>query len=218
MKRCKFDEFIDDYLMNKLKNEEKNKFEEHYFHCQHCFEKMLARYELLRLIKTKGQTIFYEEERGKNRKEAFFIEKITSFLTPKQWAFTTSLVILGIILCLSAGLLLKKPQPQFFLDKEDIVRGESIILISPVKNVKTIPSQFMWKKMRENVEYKISLYLNQELIWTAITKETTLPLSEEVKNLIQADQKYSWQVKAFSPQGTLIAVSSKTQFKIASIE
>ena len=29
-----------------------------------------------------------------------------------------------------------------------------------------------------------------------------------------AGKKYSWQVKAFSPQGTLIAVSSRVQFTI----
>jgi hypothetical protein len=28
-------------------------------------------------------------------------------------------------------------------------------------------------------------------------------------------EKYSWQVKAFAPDGTLIAVSSRVQFKIA---
>jgi len=30
-----------------------------------------------------------------------------------------------------------------------------------------------------------------------------------------AGQKYSWQVKAFSPKGTLIAVSSRVQFQVS---
>jgi hypothetical protein len=31
-------------------------------------------------------------------------------------------------------------------------------------------------------------------------------------------QRFSWQVKAFSARGTLIAVSSKVQFQIAATE
>ena len=41
---------------------------------------------------------------------------------------------------------------------------------------------------------------------------------EDVKNRMQASRKYSWQVKAFSPQGTLLAVSPRVQFKITSTE
>ena len=43
MKKCKFDDSIDDYLLSKLSEEDREKFEEHYFNCQQCFEKMLAR-------------------------------------------------------------------------------------------------------------------------------------------------------------------------------
>jgi hypothetical protein len=63
------------------------------------------------------------------------------------------------------------------------------------------------------VEYKIFVY-NSTLLWTETTKENRVAIPEEVKKLMTAGQKYSWQVKAFSPKGALIAVSSRVRFQI----
>lgn len=219
MKKCKFDDLIDSYLLNKLEREKRENFEEHYFNCQRCFEKMVGREELMNVVKNKGQMIFADEERQEEKKEVLFIEKILSFLTPRQWAYAAVSVALVLIVLLNVVPLLKKtPQPPFFLDldKEERVRGESISLISPVIDIKTVPSQFMWAPLGDNVEYKISIYFNHHPFWTNTTKENTISLPEDVKNRMEASRKYSWQVKAFSPQGILLAVSPKVQFKITS--
>ena len=219
MKKCKFDDLIDSYLLNKLEREERENFEEHYFNCQRCFEKMVGREELMNVVKNKGQMIFADEERQEEKKEVLFIEKILSFLTPRQWAYAAVSVALVLIVLLNVVPLLKKtPQPPFFLDldKEERIRGESISLISPVIDIKTVPSQFMWAPLGNDVEYKISIYFNHQPFWTNTTKENTISLPEDVKNRMEASRKYSWQVKAFSPQGILLAVSPKVQFKITS--
>jgi len=219
MKECKYDDLIDGYLLNKLDREERENFEEHYFNCQHCFEKMVEREELIAVVKNKGQMVFADEERQEEKKEVLFIEKILSFLTPRQWAYAAISVALVLVILLNVIPLLKKtPQPPFFLDldKEERVRGESISLISPVIDIKTVPSQFMWDPLGDDVEYKISIYFNHQPFWTATTKESTISLPEDVKNRMEASRKYSWQVKAFSPQGILMAVSPKVQFKITS--
>lgn len=219
MRKCKFDHLIDSYLLNKLDRKERENFEEHYFNCQACFEKMVERDELIAVVKNKGQMIFADEERQEEKKEVLFIEKILSFLTPRQWAYAAVSVALVIVVLFNVVPLLKKtPQPPFFLDldKEERVRGESISLISPVIDIKTVPSRFMWDPLGDNVEYKISIYFNHQPFWTATTKESTISLPKDVKNRMEASRKYSWQVKAFSPQGILLAVSPKVQFKITS--
>ena len=219
MRKCKFDDLIDSYLLNKLDRKERENFEEHYFNCQACFEKMVERDELIAVVKNKGQMIFADEERQEEKKEVLFIEKILSFLTPRQWAYAAVSVALVIVVLFNVVPLLKKtPQPPFFLDldKEERVRGESISLISPVIDIKTVPSRFMWDPLGDNVEYKISIYFNHQPFWTATTKESTISLPKDVKNRMEASRKYSWQVKAFSPQGILLAVSPKVQFKITS--
>jgi len=216
MEKCKFDYSIDDYLLDNLNKEEREKFEEHYFNCQHCFEKLEARDVLLAVIRNKGQIIFQDEVRSKEKKETFFFEKIVSFLTPKQWAYAAVSMVLLLFVSLMMVTFTKKPPPQFFLNGEEVVRGESISLIAPVIDIETVPSKFVWQKSEKDVEYKIYIY-NHELIWTASTKENYIYLPEEIKNLMKANRKYSWQVKAFSPQGILTAVSPKVQFKITSI-
>ncbi|TEU08210.1 MAG: hypothetical protein E3I52_02220, partial [Candidatus Aminicenantes bacterium] len=37
MKTCKCKHLIDDYLFDRLDDEKKKKFEEHYFNCPYCF-------------------------------------------------------------------------------------------------------------------------------------------------------------------------------------
>ncbi len=63
------------------------------------------------------------------------------------------------------------------------------------------------------MEYQVSIY-NGKLLWKTTTRDSRLSLPDDVKALMIAGTKYSWQVKAFSPQGTLIAVSSRVQFTI----
>ncbi|MFB0565066.1 MAG: zf-HC2 domain-containing protein [Candidatus Aminicenantaceae bacterium] len=216
MRRCKFEDSIDDYLLNKLSEGDRERFEEHYFNCQHCFEKMVERDELIAVVKNKGHLIF--EEDVSVEKEVFSFEKIFTFLTPKQWALATATVALFLIIFLGVVPLLKKTPTQFILDKEEIVRGKSIALFAPVEDLKAIPTQFRWEGLGENVEYRISLYSGNELIWAANTKNIILPVPENIKSVLRRDHVYSWQVKAFSPQGALIANSGKVQFTIVQIE
>jgi len=215
MKNCKFNGLIDDYLLGKLNEKKREKFEEHYFNCEQCFQEAVARDELIAVIKNKGHVIFADEGSREERKETFFVEKIFAFLTPKQWAYAAVSMGVLLFLCLLAVPLFEKTAPpQFFLDGEDIARGVSISLISPVIDIENVPSQFKWVKLDKDYKYRIYIY-NDELLWSTSTEENVISLPEEVKNKMKANQKYSWQVKAFSPEGTLIAVSPRVQFTIS---
>jgi hypothetical protein len=210
---CKYKHLIDDYLFDRLDDEKKKKFEEHYFNCPYCFEKMVERDELISLIKQKGDGIFQDEYVVEEGKGATWFEKIVSFFTPKQWALIPVYTALLLIVVFILIPYFKPAPPQFFIS-EDRVRGESITLISPVIDIKTVPSKFEWKDSGEDVEYKIYIYDDGKKLWTTTTKDNFIVLPEKVRKRMTLGEKYSWEVKAFSPKGTLIALSSKVHFKI----
>ena len=213
MRNCKFEEMIDEYLLNRLTEDEKSTFEEHYFNCHSCFEKMVERDELVAAIKYKGQEIFKDEYVAEAAKGETWWEKVISFLTPRQW--TTVAVSAALIAVIVFGVLpmIKPTSPQFFIN-DDAVRGGKITLISPIWESETVPSKFEWKKMGEDVEYKIYIYDNGKVVWDDTTVENYTILPENIKKSLASGQKYSWQVKAYSAEGTLISVSSRVEFKI----
>jgi len=217
MKKCKFEDAIDNYLLNNLAEAEKEEFEEHYFNCSQCFEKVVARDEMIQVIKAKGARIFRDEYVVEEAKGAAWLEKAWSFFTPRQWAATAAAVALVAVVVFGVLPHYRGTSPQFYINEEDTVRGGAITLISPIIDIKSVPSYFEWKKLGDDLEYKIYIY-NQKLLWSASTKENKISLPEEVTKLMITGEKYSWQVKAFSPKGTLIAVSSRVQFKISKTE
>ena len=213
MRNCKFEGIIGEYLTNRLTDDKKNEFEEHYFNCSSCFEKMVERDELITAIKYKGQEIFIDEPVTEAVKGETSWGKITAFLTPKQWATVAVSATLITVLVFGGLLMLKPPSPQFFIN-EDAVRGGKITLISPIFEAQTVPSQFEWKRLGENAEYRIYIYDNGDTVWYKTTKDNFIVLPENIKKTLASGEKYSWQVKAFSPEGALISVSSRVQFKI----
>ena len=54
MKSCKYEHWIDSYLLDKLKPEDQIEFEEHYFICPHCFAKLDQQSEIVRILKKEG--------------------------------------------------------------------------------------------------------------------------------------------------------------------
>ena len=216
MIKCKFEDQIDDYLLDKLGTAKKERFEEHYFNCTDCFEKVEERDELISVVRNQGDVIFKDMSTAKNTSPISLSERILTFLSPKQWALAA--VSAALVLIVAFGVLprYKATTPQFFVN-EDVVRGESITLISPVFDTESAPSQFRWESLGKDVDYKIYVY-NHEPLWNITTKDNQILIPKEVKNRMIAGEKYSWQVKAFSQEGILLAVSSKVQFKINSKE
>jgi len=71
MKKCMFEDFIDDYLLNRLVKNKENKFEEHYFNCPYCFGKMMERQEFISIVKnmsTNTNAIIPRSSRGAKRR------------------------------------------------------------------------------------------------------------------------------------------------------
>lgn len=207
MNKCKYEDLIDGYLLNKISEEKREEFEEHYFNCSVCFEKMRERDELITAVKQKPEIIFHDLSLDEKAITLPLHERIYAFLSPKLWA--AAAVSAALILVIAIGVIpsLKTGSPEFFLDDSQ-VRGKSITLISDA-----IPSQFKWESLGENLEYKIYVY-NHGLLWEETTKTNFISLPDEIKDKMIPGVKYFWQVKAFSPEGTLLAESSKVQLPI----
>jgi hypothetical protein len=214
MKKCQYADMIDDYLLNRLEGAAKEQFEEHYFNCSSCFQMMEARNALVSTIKARGAWIFREEHSAGRTDWVPAWKRALASFTPRQWA-TVGLAA-AVVLFAVFGILprFQGQTPQFVLSDNEIVRGESLTLISPVIDVRSVPAYFEWRKLGEVVEYKIFVY-NSSLLWTEATRDTRIAVPDTIKQQMVAGQKYSWQVKAFSPKGTLIAVSSRVQFQVS---
>jgi hypothetical protein len=213
MKRCMFEDQIDSYLLNKLEGQEKESFEEHYFNCPSCFRQMEERDALISTIKHRGAWLFKDEAASEQRNWVPAWKRARSSFTPRQWA--TVGVAAAALLLVVFGVLpqFRGPAPQFVLSETEVVRGESLTLMSPIIDVKSVPTFFEWKSLGQEVEYKISLY-NGGLLWSAVTRDSRIAVPEEIRQRMLPGQRFAWQVRAFSARGTLIAVSSKVQFQI----
>jgi len=212
MKTCRYESQIDKYLLGKLDASGSAEFEEHYFNCGSCFAKLTERDEVIGVLK-RNKSVFVAEERPViEARKAAWLDRATAFFTPRQWVLAGAAAAL-LVAVLTVTPLFRNAPPVFVLNGEDTVRGSSLTLISPVIDIRSVPAYFEWRSLGADMEYQVSIY-NGKLLWKTTTRDSRLSLPDNVKALMIAGNKYSWQVKAFSPQGTLIAVSSRVQFTI----
>ncbi len=173
----------------------------------------MERDELISIIKYKGDMIFQDQLVVEETKGMTWVEKIVSFLTPKQWAATAVSACLFLIIgCLFLYVIPNRgpTAPPFPIPDDSTVRGTQI-------KIKVIPSKIEWSRLGEGVEYKIYIYNNGDKLWSTTTKENFIVLPEEVKKRMILGKIYSCEVKAFSSHGPLKA-SGKTEFKIQKTE
>jgi hypothetical protein len=213
MRKCLFEEQIDEYLLHRLDGAAKERFEEHYFNCSSCFAKLRERDDLVSAVKTRGAWIFSGERRPEAGRLAAAVGKMTDWLTPRQWAAAAASAAVILFVVFGAVPMLKQRSPQFTLSESEVVRGQSLSLITPLIDVRSVPAYFEWAKLGSAAEYKISVY-NGELLWSATTAETRIAVPEDVKRKMVAGTTYAWQVRAFSPNGALVAVSSRVRFQV----
>lgn len=213
MRQCLFEDQIDDYLLNRLGGETKERFEEHYFNCSSCFAKLRERDELITAIKTRSAWLFSRKLQPEPKGWAAAVGRVTDWLTPRQWAVAAVSAAVILVAVFGALPLLRHQSPQFTLSDSEVVRGQSLSLITPLIDVKAVPAYFEWAKLANAAEYKISIW-NGELLWSASTTDTRIAIPEDVKQKIVAGNTYAWQVKAFSAGGTLVAVSSRVRFQV----
>ncbi len=212
MSGCPFEDRFDDYLMERMDEKEKEAFEAHYFNCPACFDRLKERDEIRTVIKSgavfqPGQEPVFEKE-----EKAGLRRRFVSLFVPRPWAWAgaAAMVLAAVLIFMPRS---QGPATEFVLDDSAILRGASVNLLSPLGDIAGAPAAFEWRAVGGEVEYQVSLS-DTEPLWKGTTSETRLSLPDEIGSRLTAGVSYTWQVKAFSKEGTLVAASPKTVFKI----
>ena len=219
MTSCRQEEKIDAYLMGKLPKAEAEAFEDHYFNCPACFQKTFARNELVDVIKYKGASIFAPEEEARRpvveTPKVALWDRITAFLAPRPWMAVAAAA--AVLLVVVVGVIPRShpSSPVFTAVVDTTVRGAALEAIAPAGAQTQAPAFLSWKGIDGVAEYAVSLFKGSELVWSATSAEARAVLPESVAKELAAGEAYAWQVKAYSPQGTMLSASARTEFTIA---
>lgn len=213
MKKCRYEDLIDGYLLDKLKPEEQTDFEEHYFICRSCFSKMSDRDEIVQILRAEGVLTAPSEVPAVGQRAGLRAKKARGLLTPLRLAIvgvslTALLIALWLVFPRSGSV-----SPPLVLTGDETVRGGAVTPVSPVADVLKAPAWLEWKSAGDDIEYRVSLSRRSPLM-TASTKDTRLVLPDDIRSRLKAGVTYSWQVQAFKADGTLVAVSPRIKFRI----
>jgi len=212
MKPCRFEDRIDDYLLNRLPEDQTAEFEEHYFNCAPCFAELTARSEILSVVKTGDLFRTAPESVKAEAESATWLRRLWAFLTPQRWALAGAAAV--VLIAVAIILPQRRGQAPDFLLTDDALRGGAITIISPVNYVRTSSAApFEWQSYGEGIEYKFSIG-NHKPMWETPTMETSITLPEEIQAKLVPGETYTWQVKGFKKDGTLVAISSKVRFRV----
>lgn len=210
MKQCSYEEKIDLYVLDKLGDEDRKAFEEHYFNCMSCFSRASERDEILNIIRRNPSLVAVKSEAPGETRDPSRLRLWLASFKPREWALAGLAACVGMVVL--ALLLTRPPEtPVFLLEDDETVRGHTLSLISPVIDIAGTPAFFEWRSIGENVTYDLTLF-HIEPLWKTTTRESRVSLPGEIRSQLIPGQSYSWQVKAYSEQGTLIAVSSRVRF------
>jgi hypothetical protein len=212
MNKCSFEGRIDGYLLGRLDADERKAFEEHYFDCRVCFDKLVERDEIIAALKAAPAIFAAEMRPAAKPRKAAGPGWVFSRLAPRQWALVGAAAVL-LVAALTIIPLFRGSSPHFVMTGEETLRGGSLVPVSPVADLKAAPIEFLWKAVGRDLEFQVSVY-EEELIWKAAAKEPRILLPEDVRARMTAGHTYYWQVKAFTAEGTLVAASNRVRFSI----
>jgi len=212
MSGCPAEERFDDYLLDRMQESEKEAFEAHYFECPACFERLKERDEIRHVIKSGAVFPPGEEPVFEKAKKAAFLRRPWSLFAPRPWAWAgaAAMVLAAVLIFMPRS---RGPATEFVLDDAAILRGAAVSLLSPLGDIPGAPAVFEWRAVGGEVDYQVSLS-GAEPLWKEMTSETRLLVPDDIQARLTAGVAYTWQVKAFSRVGTLLAASPKAVFKI----
>jgi anti-sigma factor RsiW len=184
MNNCQNRSFLDEYLLGRLSDPDRDAFEEHFFNCKQCFRDVRDGQALLAAIRTHGQRIFAD---GKARR-----------LPRAGWLRLLPYAFAGTAVLLAAWIGLR-PRPQLpdlmpmTAPVSDAVRGAAVAPIAPLGSQSQAPSI---------------------LDWSARSAEARIELPADVRAKLLPGLEYRWQVRAFAPQGGFLGASEYAVFRL----
>jgi len=209
MRHPEFEAKIDDYLLGRLDEEDAGRFENHYFDCPECFRLTAERAALQAAVKSAGPAITSPGSAVEARRDR---SKTRFAQNPFRWAAAGAMV-LGLA---AVVLFWPRPGPEPVVltrNGSDVIRGESLTLITPLGAIPKAPGKFAWNPVAGAAEYTIVVE-GVDPTWTVTTRDLFIEVSGENEARFVPGKSYAWQVKAFTTQGIRLATSVKTAFHI----
>ena len=206
MKRCSWNDRVDDYVLGRMDEAERERIEAHYFECPDCFRAVEEKDALIRTLRARGQEIFAAAPAPVRTK--------TSALTLRPWlsaAAVTAVFIAAAVLILGYR---RAVPPQFTAPTNDTVRGLNLAPVGPVGSVAANPAVLEWQTAGPGVTYKITLQ-GAGVDWSAQTAEPRVVLPDDLRRGLRPGVDYTWQVRAFAEMGFLTGISPPIVFRIA---
>lgn len=206
MTKCRFEGQIENYLLNRLEGTQKEEFEEHYFNCASCFQGLRERDILVRIVKLRGPALVAEDDRARRPGRVLWMP------APRALAAAAA----GLVLVLAALILaphFRGTTPEFILTGDGTVRGGTIAIVAPAGELREPPASFEWQTAGSDLDFRVYLF-QSAVVWTAATRSNSITLPDEIRRRLADGGEYSWQVKAFAPQGGLTAVSDRVRFQV----
>jgi anti-sigma factor RsiW len=200
MRNCPNEREIDRYLLGRLSEDDAREFEVHYFNCPPCFEKVRDRQAVIESVARKRAELLAPP----TARPAFAF---------RARAWTTAAAAAGVLLMITAALVLRPWERGAAARSEDVVRGAALAAISPAGDVSAVPEALAWSPGPTDLEYRVEL-TGPGLSWSAAASGPTIALPEGVRAKLGRGIVYTWQVKGYAPEGTLLERSNKTAFRI----
>jgi len=124
----------------------------------------------------------------------------------------------GVLIAVGAALQLLGPHapPIGAPGSGSAMRGADIEVMTPAGDVATAPSELDWRDVPNAVSYRVSILgVDGEPLWNETVSQSPAMLPQSASNTLHASVLYRWQVEALDANGTRIAWSKPTQFRIA---
>lgn len=209
MTKCCEEYLMDHYILGRLSEAAIREFEEHYFNCPACFERLREREAMVEAVVRKRDDLLAPDNAPSS-----LGGRIRAVFAFHPWAAAAAAA--GLVLLIAAGLLVRGRSPQSgpAAAGDEIVRGASIVALEPAGGLKAAPAALAWKPAAPGRDYQVEIE-GPDVSWTSPATETGVVLPEDVRAKLRPGISYVWQVKAYAPDGTLMERSLKATFTIS---
>jgi hypothetical protein len=200
MRNCPDERKIDRYLLGRMSEDETREFEIHYFSCPSCFERMRDREAVVESVARKRADLLSPPA-----------ERPAFGFRPRLWA--TAAAAAAFLLVIAAALVLRPWERGVPAPGEGVVRGAALAAVAPAGDLPAAPEMLAWNPGPPDLEYRVELD-GPGLSWSAPAPGPSIVLPPDVRAKLARGAVYTWQVKGYAAEGTLLARSPKTTFRV----
>ena len=96
-----------------------------------------------------------------------------------------------------------------------VMRGNEIEVVGPAGELPAVPGALTWIDVPDAASYRVSILgVDGEELWSERISGSPATLDETSKSTLHPAVRYRWQVEALDAEGTRIAWSNITPFRI----